>query len=209
MFRLKAASLKKASMREPLSLGASLARIGAVAGGYLLVIAWVAHSFGATSASFAALGLSVVAVPLIIPGVLGVIPAFFRWAGDRSMDRWQGCYYAFENRQIRIVEERARIWVVLADVVAVTQLRINDDELLVLPRGSVALLEEFGERAVSDTGLLDLLSRRNYREAIKFRRWLERDVLPPLYRKRSGQRVPDQFEKRDESAPPGASGDAP
>ena len=199
MFRLRARDLKKPSMRDPPTLRASLLRIVGVGGAYLLILTWVSHSYGLASAMFAALGLAVFAVPLLVPAVLGVVPAFFRWAGDRSLDRWQGCYYAFENHQIRIVEDRARIWIVLADVLSTAHLRINDDELAGLPRGSVEL-EEFGERAVSDTALIELLTRRNYREANKFRLWLEREVLPPLYRKRSGQGVPDQFVPKGDDA---------
>lgn len=193
MFRLKASDLTKPAMRDPPTLAAAVKRIGLAGGIYLLLLYLIAYAYGLATAMFAALALSIVFIPLLVPAVLAVIPALIRFAGDRSMERWQGCYYAYEDLQVRIIEYRGTIWIVLADVYRACQLRVSDDELIQLGPGAVGDVEEFGERALSDKALLEVLSRRQYREAVKFKLWLERDVLPPLYRRRTGERVPYQF----------------
>jgi hypothetical protein len=193
MFRLKASELTKAPMRDPPSLGASLARIAIAVGGYALLLVVLMRLLGLKTGLVAGVVLAPLTIPLLVPGILGAIPAYLRWARDHRMDRWQGRYYTFEDRHIRIVEHRGKVWIVLADIVTASKMRVTDDELAGLGRGSVADLEEFDEWALSDTAALELLSRRKYREAGKFKLWLERDVLPPIYRRRTGQRVPDQF----------------
>ncbi len=184
-------TLKAATLRVVLGLG-----------GFLLVAHTLVAYFGPGMIYVPVIFLFLGLLPVVVPGLLGFWGAWYRFSRDHHLERWQGSYYSFDEHQVRIVEHRGSVWIVLRDALARSKLQVNDDELAALPRGSIGELEEFRERAVTDVALLELLSRRNYAEAIRFRVWLEREVLPPIYRRRTGQKVPYTMGQQVAGGPP-------
>ena len=172
------------SMREPVSLLSAVCRIGVGVGGYVLLLRWLVSGAGKVPGLILAVLCAPAAGVIIATGLVAIFPALVRWEKAQHLSRWQGRYFAFDDRQIRIDQAAdGEGWVVLADVMAVTDLRVTETEIERLGPFARRDIAEFGATALSETALLILISRRNYVAVNRFRLWLERDVLPPLHRR--------------------------
>jgi hypothetical protein len=182
-------------MSEPASAHAALLRIVLVMGCYVGIVYYLLHHIEPAYAELAAVLLTVVVAPILVVSIFTIVTEWIRFARDQPLERWHGNYYSFDGYQVRIIEDLGRTWIVLNDAKARAKLQVSETELKSLGPDALLHLEEFRTRAIVDTALLTLLSRRNYPDANKFRLWLEREVLPPLHRKRTGERVPYAFER--------------
>lgn len=181
-WRIRSRSLVP-SMREPASLLSAACRIGVGAGAYAILLRWTSLRGGAFGLILAVLCAPLAGV-VIGTGLVAIFPALMRWSKERYWLQWQGRYFAFDNHQIRIEQDPEGIaWIVLADVVAVTDLRVTETEIARLGPFAQKDMVEFGAMALSEGALLAILSRRNYPAVNRFRLWLERDVLRPLHRR--------------------------
>jgi hypothetical protein len=113
--------------------------------------------------------------------------AWWRWQHDSAWGDWNGTYYEFDGRQIRVLMQGDSIWIVADDVFDALQLRgrqrdaarvreIAGRDGLVKPPGSTRL-------AFSEIGIRAWLDRRSDVVAHKFAYWLDKQVIAP-YRKR-------------------------
>ncbi len=173
-----------------MSLRSAVLRVVLGVGGYLLLAIYLLTHAPREFALLAMVGLSIVPAVVAIPGLFALFAEFVTFARDQPLERWQGNYYSFDGYQVRIIEEGATVWIVLDDALARAKVQASETELAKLDAGSLCHLESVGRRAIAANALLTLLARRNYRDANVFRLWLEREVLPPIHRKRTGQRVP-------------------
>ena len=181
-WRIRSRSLVP-SMREPVSLLSAACRIGVGVGAYAILVRWASLRGGALGLVLAVLCAPVASV-VIGTGLVAIFPALMRWSKERYWLQWQGRYFAFDNRQIRIEQDpEGTVWIVLADVVAVTDLRVTETEIERLGSFARKSIVEFGAMALSEGALVAILSRRNYPAVNRFRLWLERDVLQPLHRR--------------------------
>ncbi len=112
---------------------------------------------------------------------------WWRWQHEGVWGEWNGTYYEFDGRQIRILMQGDSIWIVADDVFDALDLRgrqrdparvreIAGRDGLVRPPGSRLL-------AFSEIGIKAWLDRRTDTVAHKFSRWLDKQVIAP-YRKR-------------------------
>lgn len=113
--------------------------------------------------------------------------AWWRWQYEGTSAEWNGTYYEFDGRQIRILMQGDSIWIAADDVFEALDLRgrqrnparvreIAGRDGLVRPPGS-------GLLAFSEIGIKAWLDRRTDIVAHKFSLWLSKQVIAP-YRKR-------------------------
>lgn len=113
--------------------------------------------------------------------------ALWRWQHESGWVEFNGTYYEFDGRRIRILTQEDSIWIVAADVFDALGLHgrqrnaarvreIAGRDGLVRPPGARLL-------AFSEIGIRAWLDRRTDATAHKFSRWLDKQVIAP-YRKR-------------------------
>jgi hypothetical protein len=193
-FRIRSRALG-ANMSEPANVHMAVLRLVLAMGCYVGIVYYLLHHIEPAYAQLAAVLLTVVVAPFLVTSTFTIVTEWVRFARDQPLERWHGNYYSFDGYQVRIIEDGGRTWIVLNDAAARAKMQVGESELKALGPDALLHLEEFKTRAISDEALLTLLSRRNYPDANKFRLWLQRDVLPPLHRKRTGERVPYAFER--------------
>jgi hypothetical protein len=114
--------------------------------------------------------------------------AWWRWQQEGTWAKWNGAYYEFDGRQIRILTQEDSIWIVANDVFDALGLQgrqrdvararqIAGREGLVRPPGSRLL-------AFTEVGIGAWLDRRTDADAHKFSRWLDKQVVSPYRRRR-------------------------
>lgn len=183
-------------MRDPMTLTGALVRLVLGIGAYLCLLLWGLHHRDEPAALITLVVCAPLVIPLVVPGLLGFFPALWRLGGERALGSWHGRYFEFEGRQIHIEVIGGKVWVALDDVRVAAALSVHDPELTRQGDDAYCALREVRMRAIADVALMDLLLRRRSAQAARFRRWLQRDVLPPLYRRAQGSRpVPPTFEQ--------------
>ena len=99
------------------------------------------------------------------------------WLWDHPMREYQGRYYAFNNVQVRVLEDRGRLWFCASDVLKATGVRAVASAL---PGTS-----EIERLACLDIdGVERLHETHRERELGKFVLWARREVIAPWERKR-------------------------
>jgi hypothetical protein len=189
-------------MRDPMSMAGSLWRLGVSLGMCFLGFLIASHFTERRSALFMAVLISPLTLPWLLPGVLGFFPALVRFSRAMSLEKWQGRYYEFEGRQVRVEEVDGAIWIALKDVRKAARLSVHHVEIARFNPDDCLILPESRTVGVNETALLAWLSALRGRQVAAFRLWLERDVLPPIHRRRNGERlVPPAFEAPAEESP--------
>jgi hypothetical protein len=114
--------------------------------------------------------------------------ALWRWMHAAPHAAWNGAYYEFDGRQMRLLFDDDDVYVVADDVFAALDLRghATDPARVRLIAGTEGLRELPGrnELVFSERGLNAWLERRSGQSAVRFRRWLEREVIAPHRRRR-------------------------
>jgi len=117
--------------------------------------------------------------------------ALWRWMRAAPHAAWNGAYYEFDGRQMRLLFDDDDIYVVADDVFAAFDLRGHATEpaRVRLIAGSEGLRQLSGhsELVFTERGLNAWLDRRSGEDAVRFRRWLEREAIAPHRRRRERQ----------------------
>ena len=172
------------------SLGV-IARLGAAAG-----FSYIAYKLGGGHKE--GLVLLVLSAPiwgvLLAKPILELVKSYVDFAKQQPYIPWQGHYYEFQGRQIRIFEDDGLLWFVDRDVLRVldkeptSAMRIAYGEVDYKPIG------ETGMMAFSDRVVVRVVSLIRHPEAGKFKFWIEREVIAPHHKKReiAGLRAPSR-----------------
>lgn len=153
-----------------------------IGGGY----GWLVHRALASGRSpMGVLALAPIVAFLLVPALIQFVLLGLRWMADRPLVPWQGRYYAFDDRQVRIVESRGRLWFATADVHTALDLRHREGVLAALDATDRTEDPEIGD-ALSNEGLQRLLAGSTDRRILRFLRWAELDVRRPWQKKRDG-----------------------
>ncbi len=165
-----------------MSLRAAIAWLVVVLAVYALIVA-LGWRHGGKGGLIAAVCAAPFAGVAITPALMALLPAYIDWVTARIWQRWQGRYYAFDDRQIRIVEARGCLWFSSKDVHAV--LGMSERPALLAQFGAAERRrdDEIGD-ALSHAGLVRLLARRSDARTQRFMLWAERDVCKPWANKR-------------------------
>lgn len=123
---------------------------------------------------------------VLAPYLLDILPAIRRKAVRDALEPWNGRYYAFENRQIRLYLIDDIIWVPVRDVAALVLPQPAPRELRILGAGH-GTIPGLKLQGYTEAGLLRLLGTRNSgrsaeRDLVRFKLWLETDAFPNLRR---------------------------
>ncbi|HTT13048.1 MAG TPA: hypothetical protein VMG60_19430 [Burkholderiaceae bacterium] len=114
--------------------------------------------------------------------------ALWRWMRAAPHAAWNGDYYEFDGRQVRLLFDDDHVYVVAADVFAALDLRGHATEAarvrLIAGADGLRQLPGRSELVFSERGLNAWLDRRSGQSAVRFHRWLERDVIAPHRRRR-------------------------
>jgi hypothetical protein len=107
---------------------------------------------------------------------------------DSAHAQWQGVYYEFDGRQIRIlVDDTEALWFCAADVFAALEIAAGGREpaRARLAAGRDGLRHAPGTRLLcfTERGLCAWLERRTERRVATFERWLQTQVIGPHHRK--------------------------
>ena len=105
------------------------------------------------------------------------------WLWRHPHEAWQGRYYEFNSRQIRVLEDGGRLWFCVADVVKACDMAVVPDTL---PR--VRVVEGLSCLAMEQIEALH--GSHGGEELGRFLLWARRYVIAPWERKRSGALVP-------------------
>ena len=113
---------------------------------------------------------------------------WWRWAQRSRRDERPGCFYEFDGQQVRILFDDDRIWFAADDVFDALGLdgRQRDAERGRIMAGPDGLSAEprTGLPAFSERSLAAWLGPRTEPDAVKFRRWVELQVIEPFRRRR-------------------------
>jgi hypothetical protein len=97
----------------------------------------------------------------------------------------EGRHYAFRGRRVQVIGDAGeRRWVRLADVRALVGFTASDGALAITYRGGVRSLGRPAELHIVDEALLRHLAKERSPEALRVRRWVEREIVFPARRQR-------------------------
>ena len=107
------------------------------------------------------------------------------WLSAQPLEKWHGNYYEFGTVQVRVYEEGGRLWFAAKDVVKATGIAANADAF---HEGKV--LKGPNVRCLTAAEVETLLTTHQCYEGGRFILWMQREVVSPWERKRSGALVP-------------------
>lgn len=136
-------------------------------------------------------------LPLLAP-LWAVLILWPLWRSSRALWKaiveaphqdWNGGYFEFDGRQIRIqVDDAHALWICAPDVFDALAIegRGRDPERVRLDAGRDGLQQLPGERLMwfSEPGLLAWLTRRRAERCVTFARWLDAEVVGPQRKRR-------------------------
>jgi hypothetical protein len=126
-----------------------------------------------------------VASRLIVRGTGG----FADLAKHHALREWDGAYYEFDGRQIRIFEDEGRLWFVVIDVARSLGWRRVPQGFLSTQQPRLRPVEGTRLLATDMAGLEILLAARRERECGRLLRWARSEVEAPWLRKREERRL--------------------
>jgi len=119
---------------------------------------------------------------------------------EAAWQEWNGRYYEFDGRQIRILLDDEAIWFAAADVFDAlgTEPYARDPERVrqIVGRDGLRQAPDSSLLYFSQKGLAAWLDRRTERTATQFARWVETQVVGP-YRRRRERKPIGQVADRD------------
>jgi hypothetical protein len=158
---------------------------------------WILWALCTLALAAALLLTPVERLPLLaVPG--GILLLWPLWRGGRWLlaelagaahHEWQGRYYEFDGRQIRVlVDDDDELWMCAADVFDAVELKggASDPQRARLLAGRDGLRHAPGTRLLcfTERGLAAWLERRTGARAVRFARWWRGEVVTPHYRRR-------------------------
>ncbi|MES2015064.1 MAG: hypothetical protein V4484_01105 [Pseudomonadota bacterium] len=126
-------------------------------------------------------------VKTLAPLLVEVLPAIRRRAISDAWEPWNGRYYAFDNRQIRLYLIEDIIWVPARDVATMVLPQPASRELRILGAEYGAIPGQPKLQGYTEAGLLRLLStrasvRQPPHDLVRFKHWLEKEAFPNIRR---------------------------
>ena len=126
-------------------------------------------------------------VKTLAPYLVELLPAIRRKAISDACEPWNGRYYAFDNRQIRLYLIDGIIWVPVRDVATMVLPQPASRELRILGAEYGLIPGQPKLHGYTEAGLLRLLTTRaNVRQPphdlVRFKHWLEKEAFANIRR---------------------------
>ena len=120
---------------------------------------------------------------LLAKPILEFFPSTYGWFKWLVWRKWQGRYYAFYGRQIRIIMDGRTPWLVDKDVLAVIGEKPNKHLMRRFDATEYHSIPGTRMRGFSEKGALRLVESSRHTDARKFKLWMEREVFGPLHKR--------------------------
>jgi prophage antirepressor-like protein len=118
--------------------------------------------------------------------VVGRAGSVVKAIGDQAMAEWHGTYYAFNDRQVRIYDEDARLWFVAIDVARAVGWKTLPQSFMTTHADRLHRVPGTPLKALDMEGMDLLLARRRDREAGRLLRWAKTEVEAPWRKRQLG-----------------------
>ena len=146
----------------------------------------MSKDFGALRLPLTIMFVSPVLAHQLSPYLIGFFPALVRKMRHLALHSVQGKYYTFEENPIRFFIVDGKIWIPRSDLSFILTPAPDERDLRMLGAeyGRIAgqRLTGFSEAALMRILAARLSGRQPRRELVKFKHWLEADVLPNVKR---------------------------
>ena len=121
--------------------------------------------------------------------VFGAATKFTDHAAKKALGNWQGKFYSWQNQQIRILEIGKSVWVIDDDLIRAAGLKPDENLKRKLYISYPGYGDIPGTRYTGCTEIAVMKSlegkQLNNPEVVKLRLWFEREVFPPIKKRRS------------------------
>lgn len=148
----------------------------------------VAICAGLTYLAIQYMGASAVVVvvlwgALLAKPILGLLIWLYHTCADAPLKPFQGRYYAFNQLQVRVIEQDNALWVVDEDILPIIGLKVSE----LARRNAVPSDYFYCKREklwlYSESYLQTLLQKSQHAESVKLRLWLQGTVYLPYQNK--------------------------
>lgn len=150
------------------------------------VFVWIGHTVAEKAGGWIAFVLTIplYGVALAKP-ILEMTEEGFAWLSARSIREWEGRYYEFNATQVRVYEDRDKLWFVADDVVGAAGVPPIPVSFRATHRHGFVTIEGAKLEAI-DVDTLELYLNKNPgHDAARFALWARREVEMPWERKRA------------------------
>jgi hypothetical protein len=158
--------------------------LAAYAVAVLLLTRWLGLKMGLV---FGVMLAPVFVILIILPGVMNVFQSGHFAIKGLVYRRWHGRFHAFNDIQVRVLEEGGTLWFVGADLARALRREWKDHVAQAYPDTECRSVEDDeGEPmlALSAAGIRRWLGASHDRDALRAVLWAEREVLAPWNKRR-------------------------
>jgi hypothetical protein len=131
--------------------------------------------------------MALLAAALLLWPLYRALRALWHWTRWRAHAKWHGRHFEFDGRQIRVLFDDDRVLVVAADVFDALGIdaagRGAERVRRIAGRDGLVTHPDAGELVFTERGLSAWMERRTARDADRFARWFEAEVLAPHRRR--------------------------
>lgn len=158
----------------------------AAASGLVYWLSGILQGLGAMRLPFVVATTGPLWVWALAPCLIQIVPALRRRALHDAWEPWNGRYYAYDGRQIRLYLVDGTIWVPVRDVATLFKPQPDARELRILG-GDYGTIPGQKLQGYTEAGLLRMLTTRGSNRMadyglVRFRNWLEREAFPNIRR---------------------------
>ena len=116
---------------------------------------------------------------LLAKPILECLIWVYRYFRDAPLKPYQGIYYAFDGKQVRIFEINQALWVVDIDILAIIDLVYSDASRRLAQHSEYRYVESQKLWVYSEQAALRLVQNSKHTNAHRLKFWLQREVYFP------------------------------
>ena len=116
---------------------------------------------------------------LLAKPILECLIWVYRYFRDAPLKPYQGNYYAFNGKQVRVLEINQALWVVDIDILAIIDLVYSDASRRLAQYSEYRYIESQKLWVYSEQAAMRLVQNSKYSNAHRLKFWLQREVYFP------------------------------
>ncbi|PPC86352.1 MAG: hypothetical protein CTY37_06085 [Methylotenera sp.] len=120
---------------------------------------------------------------LLAKPILGLLLWLYHVCADAPLKPFQGQYYAFNQVQVRVIEQDNALWVVDEDILPIIGLKVSETARRNATVDQYCYINSEKLWVYSESYLQTLLQKNRHAESVKLRLWLQRTVYTPYQNK--------------------------
>jgi hypothetical protein len=164
----------------------------------IVIVAWaiavaVVVAFVIVPLTLGYMGLGMIGLMLSVPFFAWFASRFLvhggagllEWMSRKSMEEWQGAYYAFNNVQVRVYEDdEGELWFAARDMMLAADMSPIPDAVLEERAGECGRIGDTGLVGWTAAGAERFFAAHPGTEAGKLLLWMRREVVAPWKKRR-------------------------